>query len=443
MLLQFVVENYLSFRDRTVLSLLTAEAVEHRPNQVLRGPGDIDVLRCVALYGANASGKSNLVQALRFARDLVLTGTKADSFILFPGKAFRLDAETQRRPAHFEFRLAVDGAHYAYGFEIAFSRVEAEWLYLVKGEHEDPLFERQADAFEFGDLGVSAERAQFIRFVAEGTRPNQLFLAEARDRNVGEFGRLLEAIRSLHVVLSSDPLKSLVDEVERDPDFKSFLTDLLSDAGAGISGLDVSTSDWGEELLARFSPEQRHWLEGEIRSGGFSSPERQTSVVSDEKGRFRLRSLRLFHDASGGTTVPFDVTDESDGTRRLLHLGPTLYGHRDEGDRASIVDELERSLHPQLTRRFLARFLALASGQLIFTTHDTNLLDAHLLPLDSIWFVEKDATGGSKIYPLTDVDPAQIERLSSNLEAGYLDGRFGAIPFFGDPKKLGWHKKEG
>ncbi|MCA9709814.1 MAG: ATP-binding protein, partial [Myxococcales bacterium] len=135
--------------------------------------------------------------------------------------------------------------------------------------------------------------------------------------------------------------------------------------------------------------------------------------------------------------------EESDGTRRLVGLSPPLFALM-RTPTAVIIDELDRSLHTLLCRNRIEGFLDAdpsSSGQLIFTTHDTNLLDLTLLPRDSIWFVEKDRSGGSTLYSLAEFKEEQLEQLGSNLERGYLSGRFGAIPFLGDPKRLGWTKK--
>ena len=148
--------------------------------------------------------------------------------------------------------------------------------------------------------------------------------------------------------------------------------------------------------------------------------------------------IKFVHRDRDGKPILFSGEEESDGTRRLLHLGPATY----HGGYSYVIDELERSLHPLLTRMFLERFLAAgaapnnAPSQLIFTTHDTNLLDIALLSRDSIWFTEKDAHGASALYSLADFNPEQLAQLGSNLEKGYLQGRFGAIPFFGDSARL-------
>ncbi len=165
------------------------------------------------------------------------------------------------------------------------------------------------------------------------------------------------------------------------------------------------------------------------------------AIARDATGKIRTYALFLMRQMTDGSLVPFATREESDGTRRLLTLAPLLYRLQHRSDATAAIDEIDRSLHPELTRHFLERFLAEKTGQILVTTHDTNLLDARLLPRDSIWFVEKDHAAGSRLYPLTEFDPAQLAKLEGHLEDGYLQGRFGAIPFFGDPRKLGLTKK--
>ena len=434
MLLQFTVENFLSFRERTTLSLLADGAVEHADNQVLEGPDGLKVLRCAALYGANASGKSNLVRALKFAQGLVLEGTRPDAKTgVIP---FRLEAETRNRPSHFELEVASAGVRYSYGFEITSLRIEAEWLYSVCGEQESLLFERDASGkVALGDLGADEERKKFLGFVAEGTRSNQLFLAEARERNVGELEGVRTALHKLWITLAGDTPIPFVEAAYQDDALRDYASSLVADAGTGISSLEIRPS-----LPSASQSEALSKLLD--RTGAvFATPGFEFAIARDASGTLRTYTLMALHSGKDGSSVAFTAQEESDGTRRLLTLSPLLYRlHRDAGT-VAVADELERSLHPELTRHFLKRFFAESTGQMLFTTHDTNLLDARLLPRDSIWFVEKDHSGASRAYSLAEFNPAQLLQLETSLEDGYLQGRFGAIPFFGDPQKLGWAKK--
>lgn len=418
MLLQFTVENVLSFRDETVFSLLAAPGVEHAPGQVIEVPGlGRSVLRVAALYGANASGKSNLVKAMKTAALLVLVGTPPGMPINV--SPFKLDPEAERKPRRFEFEIWADGARWSYGFACTSARVEAEWLYRDAGSGEEHVFQRTAGddevSIEIGNaLGLNDERRQFWKFVAEGTRPTQLFLTEARERNVKELAALLQFFWNLFGFVRRTPFVLS----ERD-DVVSFAAELLRGAGTGIAGLVVR------------DPKKDRPARGEIKGLGTAAEYIETDT--DPK-------IRFLHSIPGGSEGIFlEEEEESDGTRRLVDLAPNWF-LLEKTDATIVIDELDRSLHALLSRNLLERFLAadpVTSGQLVFTTHDTNLLDLELLPPDSIWFVEKDLGGGSSLYSLAEFKPEQLEQLGNKVESGYLHGRFGGTPFLSNPRISG------
>lgn len=418
MLLQFTVENVLSFRDETVLSLLAAPGVEHAPGQVIEVPGlPRPVLRVVALYGANASGKSNLVKAMQKAAWLVLAGTP-------PGRPidvapFKLDPEAQGKPRRFEFEIWADGCRWSYGFACTPGRVEAEWLYRDAGSGEVDVFQRSPGdddivSIEIGNaLQLDDERRRFWRFVAEGTRPTQLFLTEARDRNVTELAAPLAFFRDIFGFMYI----SSVVFAEHDH-IASFAIDLLRGAGTGVAGLEVH------------DPRKKSSDHGEPAS--LMAAAAAAAFVSKDA----VPKIRFLHSADGSAGVFLDENEESDGTRRLVELAPNWF-LLEKMNTTLVIDEFDRSLHTLLSRNLLERFLAAdsaTSGQLIFTTHDTNLLDLTLLPHDSIWFVEKGRSGASSLYSLAEFKPEQLAQLGNKIESGYLHGRFGATPFLSNPR---------
>lgn len=462
MLLQLAVENYLSFRDRTVLSMLADPRVPHAPGQVADGPGGRKVLRAAAVYGANGSGKSNLVQALATIQSLVVMGTRGEAPLhLLP---FKLEPTRPEAPCHLEVELYTGGKHYSYGFEATSKQVEAEWLYEIDASGaESVLFEREtaaeAPGFTIGDaLSTDPKRRQFLDFVAEGTRPNQLFLAEAGERNVQELSPLRRELQSWQVVLPESPYVPLLGQIQNDEAFRKSISDVLREAGTGIDGLEVRTSPLKLDEL----PEE---VAGMVKlttapPGSFAAAAAVAGTArslansmgaelrTDDQGRPQMARLFSVHELASGDRIEFPLTWESDGTRRLLHLAPILHLAAQAGGGPFFgVDELERSLHPLLTRMLLQLFFARTApgsgAQLIFTTHDTNLLDHRILSRDSVWLLEKDPRGGSVAYPLSDLDQAQIDEIESQgkgLERGYLQGRFGAIPFFGSLESLGLRK---
>jgi AAA15 family ATPase/GTPase len=443
MLVQFVVENFLSFKDKQILSMRAPEAGAARigaafqegRRQTVRADGE-EILRCAALYGANASGKSNLVRALDFVRHLVLEGTDSNSPIA--RRPFKLDPACRDRPSRFELAFIHDDVLYSYGFTLDGERIHAEWLYRGPENAEALLFRRELDAssgkygFEVGDdLASDPMRRQFYGFLHEGTRPNQLFLREAQGRNTPELDAPVTWFRKRLVVIHPDQgFGDLTALVADERAFADFLGALLDRIGTGISHVGV-----------------RKTLHRASRRDIAALFEGRSFVLLSEDNLFRLTeqqeveeiTLNFFHRVDV-TTTAFAPEEESDGTRRFMHLARMLY--RDEGSRTAVfvIDEIDRSLHPLLTRFFLEEFLrageAAQTSQLICTTHDTNLLDVNLLPPSSIWFVEKARTGSSHLYSLDEFDEAQLAALRDQTEEGYLAGRFGAIPFIGNRRRL-------
>jgi uncharacterized protein len=414
MLLQFTVENVLSFRDETVLSLLAAPGVEHAPGQVIEVPGlPRPVLRVAAIYGANASGKSNLVKAMQKAAWLVLVGTPPGRLI--DVAPFKLDAEAERKPSRFEFEIWADEARWSYGFSYTTARIEAEWLYRDAGNGETKVFHRVTDEddvrIEIGDaLDLDGERRQFLKFVAEGTRPTQLFLTEATERNVKELERLHEFFLYLNVYYFPRTTRVLAKHEE----IASFAVEMLRSAGTGITDLEV--------VEPRNEAQNRSLVE---TLAGLASVRERSAP-----------KLRFLHSVGGASAVFLDEEEESDGTRRIVDLAPQWF-LLEKRKAITVIDELDRSLHTLLSRNLIERFLATdpaTSGQLIFTTHDTNLLDLTLLPYDSIWFVEKGRSGSSSLYSLAEFKPEQLAQLGNKIESGYLHGRFGGTPFLSNPR---------
>ena len=448
MLMQFVVENFRSFQKEAALSLVAAEGIEHAENQVAQDETASPqlrfaqvavhprILRCAAIYGANASGKSNLVKALSFARRLVVLGTKSDDHIKV--SPFKLDQPSRSAPSRFGFEILVGGIHYSYGFVAGERVIEEEWLFANDGRGEQLLFERihqpphTTPKITLGDaLASDPGRRQFLGFVAQGTRRNQLFLTEAREHNATELDPVARWFkRGLQVSSPISTPAKLLRRLERDASLTRFVADFLRTSGTGVSDIKVERFQVDrnrDQGLAEF-----------MSAGGTIERDR------DASGSLELVRLQMQHASAAGTLVPLGLDEESAGTLRLMALAAFLHDLQQSagGARTIVIDELEQSLHPLLTRAVIKTFLEATTparrGQLLFTTHDTNLLDLNLLPRDSIWFTEKDTGGATSLYSLAEFKSEQLDKLHDRLEEGYLLGRFGAIPFLGDPAKLGW-----
>lgn len=436
MLIRFAVENFRSFNEEAVFSMLPGRMQKHPEHIISNERHGIDALRAALLYGANASGKSNLVRAMDFARSLILQGVRPKQLI--PVEPFRLDKRRLAEPSRFEFEFIAGDQAYAYGFAAGRRRIYEEWLYAINVKNEQMLFERSTDnegitQAKFGrQIIKNDEERQFLDFVVRGTRPNQLLLTETAENNVRQFEPAYEWFRNrLTIIFPHSRARGVQVGVYKDQKFTQALTAFLQAMDTGIDEvcakqIDPEALNFPLELLTDDLDKETEALPDQVQ-------ERMIGLDSSRGQRYLLRydKENLLEAYSLGTrrringeSVDFELFEESDGTQRLFDLFPILYGNQ---ERVFVIDELERSLHPNLVYRFIRHFLESANNnQLIVTTHESTLLDLDLLRRDAIWFVEKSPTGASTIYSLETFKP----RHDLDIRKGYLHGRFGAVPVF-------------
>lgn len=434
MLIRFCVKNFLSFKEETEFSLIAGKTRQHSNHLYKTGHtrNDIQILRSGIIYGANASGKSNLVKAIYFAKRLITKGVEAQKSI--PVTPFKLDPNSLIEPAKFEFEYMYKGKNYLYGFEIDSKRVHSEWLYEIKKTSQAPIFERRTDnqnrtAIEFPGVNlVNKEDRQLLQFVAKGTRPNQLFLRESIDRNIHYF---LDAYnwfsKSLTIIFPETRFNLILDVGN---EFTQSLVKYLEEFGTGVYGFSLEKISPETEALDRVMDEVIKDLKPKEKASVMEASKGRRYLISkDEQGEIAAQKLMLKHPRFDcNDEVPFDTSEESDGTIRLMDLIPVLLLKKDI-ELVFIIDELDRSLHPNLSYKLIDLFLNDREGknQLIVTTHEAQLLNLNLIRRDEIWFVEKDNGGNSKMYSLEEFSP----RYDKDIQKGYLFGRFGAIPLMG------------
>jgi len=448
MLLQFVVENFRSFQKETILNLTPAKSRIH-PDHVLisEKPGPkVRALPLAVFYGANAAGKSNLIRAIDFARNIIIEGRRGESVI--GTVPFRLGENNIDSLSRFEFVLIHDGVLYTYGFALTAREVAEEWLFATFERREVRLFERLTKEgkthVEFGNrLASNREESRRLRFVAEGTRPNQLFLTEANDRNVEALKRLFIWFRDHLVIIWPDAQYSrLILRAYEDKYFKDFLSTYLNIADTGIQGLELKSMKMEAEHLMNQLPEEgRKQLLEKLNidpdHSVFLSRDKMSFMIQkDSNDEIRGLTFMTQHKKPDGSVVSFDPIDESDGTHRMLHMAPALF-ELQTSDKVFVIDELDRSMHPLLCRLFVKAFLQSimnrsSRGQILLTTHETSLLDLEIVRRDEIWFVEKDEECSSRLTSLAEFKV----RKDLSIDKGYLNGRFGAIPFLGDVREL-------
>jgi hypothetical protein len=374
------------------------------------------------------------VKAIDFARRFILEGTEIREAI--PRTPFKLCKDNLAAISKFEFELRQNERCYVYGFEADDRRVHAEWLYEIKKTTETMLFERISNSegetsVEFGKVDLkSGKEKEFLQFVAMGTRLNQLFLTESMERDVKLFAEIYHwfAERLVIIYPSSQFLPLAIAIQNRD--FGVMMTKSLEQLGTGIHGFMLMDVHPERVFPDRLCKDLREGLLSTDEHALVTAPESGHYIVSIENGDLNAKELKFKHKmVDCEEDVLLEMEEESDGTRRLLDLLPA-FGNWTRNDQVVIIDELDRSLHPQLSYKLLQLFFEDSSSesQLIATTHEEHLLDLELLRRDEIWFIEKDRSGASHLYSLEEFAP----RYDKNIEKGYLMGRFGAIPVFGN-----------
>ena len=411
MLLRFRVSNFRSFRTEQTLSMV-AGPIRDRSETVFHPSGVEDgVLPVAAIYGANASGKTNVVLALQFMRNAVRNSHARWE----PDKPIQLDpfAGESASPTTFAADFLLDGVRYQYGFSAIPEAVLEEWVFAY------PLGKKQAwFAREKGKpISFSAKLPGDNRTIERLTRPNSLFLSAAAQNNHEALSPLYRwFLRSLlFVVGERSKIRWQTIALCQDTESKDKLAQLLSLADLGIVDLRVEDA-----------PNIQTSLMNALTLGIKDAPNIQTSLMNALT--LGIKREVLFLHQIGVSTLPFRQSQESKGTIAFLSLLDPVLRALDDGG-VVCIDELDDSLHPLLAREVIRLFSDAKrnpkGAQLIFNTHDTNLLSADVLRRDQIWFTEKARDGASQLYPLTDFKPRREE----NLESGYLQGRYGAIPF--------------
>lgn len=397
------------------------------------------VLPVTAIYGANASGKSNLLSGLAFMQSAVRSSFQRwDALEGVPRTPFKLALTAAGAPSVFVVEFKAGDVAYTYGFTLDDERIVEEWLYSYPEKRKRVIFERTGGEVKFG--GTLRDSKVELGVLGQMTRSNALLLSVAVQLNL-EFAMPAYRFISRGLVFSqSEGLSrprndALARFVARDPGNQSRVVDLLRAADLGITDLLVEEGEdprWSRAL----ENAEAEWRKISAKPEGPDDvDEEYRNEVRDRLDMLRgsgIRKIYRVKTVHGDPNAPFDVSDESHGTRSWLRLIPIALGALDRGS-VLLVDEIDSSLHPLLTARLVGLFRDERTNpngaQLIFTTHDTSLLGTMLgdevLKRDEVWFVSKEERGDTSLYALSDFKPREGE----NAERRYLRGSYGAVPF--------------
>jgi AAA15 family ATPase/GTPase len=414
MLIRFAVTNYRSISDRQEISLV-ASSLRDSANSVLRTPqaGHLSLLPTAIVYGPNASGKSNLFNAIKFMKNAALhSHSQGDKDTKIPLVPFRLAPHTQKMPSMFEIDFYADDIRYSYGFSVINGKFDEEWLFSFPLGYQRILFERKGNSFSFGRLFKGQNRT-----ISELTRENSLFLSAAHQNNHDSLKPVLDFFRNIKLYGNISGTGHGVNSLYEEKDVDSRVVLFIEEMRSGINGFRKIERNFTEE-------------EFKLRAGLNDLLKKSSGIESDffeDTPDSKQKIIEFGHQSSGGETVYFDLEDESAGTLRLLVMLNRVFEALDTGSLV-VVDELDASLHSQISEAIVSMFsdqrINRNGAQLIATTHDTNLLQSNVLRRDQFWLVEKSDFGASEIYPLIDYRT----KATDNLERGYLQGRYRAVP---------------
>ena len=420
-LLRFTIENFRSIAERKSIILMPM-TIEDEPRSNVVKVGNIDYLRTIAIYGANSSGKSNLIQGLKSMENLVLNSVKIndDEELLYD--PYRLNASKENTPTLYEVDFITDDLRYRYGFSNTDKRIYDEWLIRVETSgDEQKLFIRTVEG-----IGVNEELFPEGRDLESKTNDNRLFLSV-----VGQLGgdiskSILHFFKQGFHVLSGLDTESYepFTKIYLDKDFPgcSDMKQFFLRVQLGFKDVLSSThmfdiNDFPKGLPKKLKEKLTKELEG--------------------KKQLKIVSLHGIYDDEGNMidTKDFDFAKmESSGTRKLFDLAGPIFNTLNLGT-VLVVDELDAKMHPLISQELLTLFNDPVrnphGAQLIFTTHDTNLLSSHLLRRDQIWFTEKDEQERTDIYNMMQIilPNGTTPRSDGNIERNYIQGRYGAVPY--------------
>lgn len=427
MIISFSVANWRSFREQATLSMVAGREKQHSERlPVIPGYG-MKLLPVAAIYGGNASGKTNLFAALNFARQLIITGTQPEAMISV--ESFRLDSSYAVKPSRFRFELLIGDKCYDFSFAVTRKRVLEERLVEILKTTEKMLYDRKGDEIEFSP---ALKDDLFLKFAFQGTRENQLFLTNAVNQKVDNFRPIYDWFKNQLELIAPD---------SRFEPFERFLQEdhpLYGTMNAMLPLLDTGVDHLGGEEIPfeniPFPDSLKVKMEAELPEGKtfrlLMEPTNERYLITRQDGELKAKKLVCFHRDVSGKEIKFDIQLESDGTQRSLDLLPAfLEMATPQTAKVYVIDELDRSLHTLLTRKLLEGFLSACDkncrSQLLFTTHDVLLMDQNLLRREEMWVTERNQNGNSTLFSFSEYKDVRSDK---DVRKSYLQGRLGGIP---------------
>ncbi|GHB68114.1 transporter [Persicitalea jodogahamensis] len=405
----------------------------------------VDLLKTAALYGANGAGKSNLIKAIYVLKRIVVIGGRET---LYEVKKYKLELEYSKLPTSFEVEFIKNDVVYLFGFKTNEGEILEEWLYRsgLNNAKDELIFHRTKIEGEIEidfskNYSLTEKDVYNLEFVKNNlVNSNELLIHILSELKEG-FSEIKKAFEWFQINLiaifpSTKPGASLILALIKSQELMDFTNSSMCSFKTGITSANIKSFSY-MDLVARskVSYEKIKQDLDKVNEVALVADDGSESIIATlENDEVIVKRFVGEHKDSRGNPVEFFLSEESDGTNRLLELIPAFFQLLNS-ESVVLIDEIDQSIHPVLLKELVKKFVSdqKTQGQFIFTTHEANLLDQSIFRRDEIWFVEKDQ-GETKLYPLSDFDI----RYDLDIRRGYLNGRFGAIPFMGDLQNLNW-----
>jgi len=441
MIVRLILSNFLSFDNETEFNMLAGSNKTHK-HHVYSFSEKLNLLKYASIYGANGAGKSNLIKGIEFLRDLIVDGELTSSC---DSQKFKLNDENRKKPIKFELELEVNNQILIYGISLNGLIVEEEWLYEsgINSDHK-LIFERQStkdsNTIKLAPKYRKSKHQKVLADVIEKNilKSNELLVGKYKELDIEEIRDFVKSVSKIIVIFPNSKFGALPSFLSGDHNAKKFANELLNTFDTGVDEICTQSID-----INKYFGKDDEELKNDILSSMEPDHDLLISylgkpllITHDDENKIIVKKAVTKHLTSDNETILFDIEDESQGTQRLLDFIPAFHMLYQKGT-VFFIDEIDQSIHPALLKKLLEKILNNTDliGQLIFTTHESNLLDLKLFRQDEIWFAEKDPVSkSSQIYSLNDFKP----RYDLDIRKGYLQGRFGGIPFLGHLSNLDW-----
>lgn len=449
MIVRVVIKNLFSFKDQTEFHTIPGQATRLKDHKYKVQSKEL--LKLSAIYGANGSGKSNFIRAVSLLRQFVKIGNIP---IKLSDSKFKLSEEMAKQPSELGIEFVFDGNFYYYSIAFDQRKVIEEYLCTInlKRNEDELLFHRTLNSNKteikfFKGFEDNAENSLLKGIIEKDLlKPEKSLLFLINSLSSGSFGVIQDVFtwfdEQLIIIYPHTKANSLPLLLDNDSALKEFASDMMCSFGTGISNFVIAKTS----ITDYFGENEKDQIEKVTREIT-SRPDTAVEIINkatgeevvalEEDGEIITKRIYFEHTSESSKPVPFNFNEESDGTKRLIEYLPALFDlvHI---DKTYLIDEIERSVHPVIIKELISKFSndSKSKGQLIFTTHESNLLDQDIFRTDEIWFAQKNKSGASKLYSLSEFK----EHNTIDIRKGYLNGRYGAIPFIGNLQDLNWHK---